>query len=138
MNADIQQIQIGQRFSFEVFPAAILGNTFKDVVLDAHLSPDGARAFGCDIHSLHANVYRTLPNTVPNDPSKYNYLRVRHANGAFSIIGEPYIRPDSIVLSTHGVLQLRFDNVTQMDQTRILNALSANGFTPSSNLLQQM
>lgn len=133
----ISQIEIGQRFSFEVYPSAILGNNFKDVTLEGTLSPDMARAFGTDIASMHANVYRTLPTTVPNDPVKYNYIRVRHQNGTLSIIGIPYIRPESIVISTHGVLDLRFDNVTQADQERIITALSANGYKPTINLLTQ-
>lgn len=137
MSTDISNIQIGQRFSFEVYPSSIMGNNFKDVVLEGVLSPDMARAFGIDIVSLHANVYRTLPSTVPNDPTKYNYIRVRHQNNSFSVVGIPYVRPDSVVISTHGVLNLRFDGVTQQDQTRILNALSANGYSPSVNLLTQ-
>ena len=137
MSTDISNIQIGQRFSFEVYPSAIMGNNFKDVVLEGSLSPDMAKAFGIDIVSLHANVYRTLPSTVPNDPTKYNYVRVRHPNGQYSVVGIPYIRPDSIVISTQGVLNLRFDGVTQADQTRILNALSANGYAPTVNLLTQ-
>ena len=137
MSTDISNIQIGQRFSFEVYPSAIMGNNFKDVVLEGSLSPDMAKAFGIDIVSLHANVYRTLPSTVPNDPTKYNYVRVRHPNGQYSVVGIPYIRPDSIVISTQGVLNLRFDGVTQADQTRILNALSANGYKPTINLLSQ-
>jgi hypothetical protein len=133
----ISQIEIGQRFSFEVYPSAILGNNFKDVTLEGTLSPAMAQAFGTDIYSLHNNVYRTLPTTVPNDPLKYNYIRVRHQNGNLSVVGIPYIRPESIVISTRGVLDLRFDNVTQEDQTRILNALSANGYKPTINLLTQ-
>lgn len=136
MSADIQQIQIGQKFSFEVYPSAILGN-FRDVVLDARLSANGARAFGADVDALHANVYRTLPSTVPNDATSYDYLRVQHPNGSYSIIGVPYIRPESIQIVTHGVLHLRFDGVSQQDHTRILNALSASGFTPTLNQLQQ-
>ncbi len=138
MSTDISQIQIGQRFSFEVYPTAILGNNFKDVTLEATLNADGARAFGTDVASLHANVYRTLPPTVPNDPLKYNYLRVKHPNGQYSIIGIPYIRPESIVVATTGRLTMTIENVNQADQTRIINALAANGYTPSQmNLTQQ-
>ena len=136
MSADIHQIQIGQRFSFEVYPSAILGS-FRDVVLDGRLSADGARAFGLDVDALHANVYRTLPPTVPNDPNAYEYLRIRHTNGAYQILGVPFIRPESIQVSTHGVLHLRFDDISQVDQSRILNALSASGYTPTMNQLVQ-
>ncbi|ARV77214.1 hypothetical protein FDI21_gp043 [Pseudomonas phage Noxifer] len=137
MSTAITEIQIGQRFSFEVYPSAILGNNFKDVTLEGFISPSMAQAFGEDIYSKHSNCYRTLPTTVPNDPLKYNWMRVKHQNGQFSILGVPYVRPDSVQVSTQGVLNLRFDGVNQTDQTRILEALSANGYKPTVNLLTQ-
>lgn len=136
MSIELGQLQLGQKFSFEVYAASIMGH-FKDVVLDSQLSPDGARAFGLDIYALHANVYKTLPSTVPNDPTAYGYIRVRHPNGTYSIVGIPHIRPDSIQLVSYGVLHLRFNNINQQDQQRILNAVTANGYTPVLNLLEQ-
>lgn len=133
----LTEIQIGQRFSFEVYPSAILGNGFKDVTLEGFISPSMAQAFGTDIAAMHANVYRTLPSTTPNDPLKYNWMRIKHQNGSFSTLGVPYVRPESVVVATEGVLDLRFTGVTAADQTRILEALSANGYTPSINLLSQ-
>lgn len=137
MSVDINQINIGQKFSFEVYPSAVLGY-FRDVVLDSRLSADGARSFGVDVDALHANVYRTLPNGVPNDPNAYDYIRVRHANGTYSVVGVPYIRGESIQMSTFGVLTLRFDGINQQDQQRILNAVSASGYSPSYNKLDQV
>lgn len=137
MSVDINQINIGQKFSFEVYPSAVLGY-FRDVVLDCRLSANGARSFGVDVDALHANVYRTLPSTVPNDPNAYDYIRVRHANGTYTIVGVPYIRAESIQMSTFGVLTLRFEGVNQQDQQRILNAVSASGYSPSYNSLEQV
>ena|SRR5690606_37117832 len=131
MSVSIQQVQLGQRFSFEVYPSAKLG-TFNDVTLLSVLSPSDAMAMGYDIAALHANVYRTLPPTTPNDPMAYNYIRVRHDNGRAAIVGIPYIREDSIVLITQGVLTLRFDGVDQAGKDLILEALSANGKMPST------
>jgi hypothetical protein len=137
MSTSINDIQIGQRFSFEVYPSAILGNGFKDVTLEGFISPSMAQAFGMDIAAMHANVYRTLPATTPNDPLKYNWMRVKHQNGQFSTIGVPYVRPESVVVATEGVLDLRFTGVTAADQTRILNALAANGYTPAVAQMSQ-
>lgn len=137
MSVDINQINIGQKFSFEVFPSAMLGY-FRNVTLDCRLSANGARSFGVDVDALHANVYRTLPTSVPNDPNEYDYIRVRHPNGAYSVVGVPYIRAESIQMSTFGVLTLRFEGVNQQDQQRILNAVSASGYSPSYNVLDQV
>lgn len=137
MSVDINQINIGQKFSFEVYPSAVLGY-FRDVMLDCRLSANGARSFGVDVDALHANVYRTLPASVPNDPNVYDYIRVRHPNGTYSVVGVPYIRPASIQISTFGILTLRFEGVNQQDQQRILNAVSASGYSPSHNVLEQV
>lgn len=137
MSTELSAIKIGQRFSFEVYPSAILGNNFNDVTLDSIMSPESARSFGVDIFAMHANVYRTLPSIVPNDPLKYSWVRVKMPNGGYIVLGEPYIRAESIVISSTGVLNLSFIGVSQTDQTRILNALSANGYKPDLNELVQ-
>ncbi len=78
----IYDIQIGQRFSFEVYPSAILGNNFQDVRLEGIVSARTAAAYGVDIQALHANVYPTLPaGMAPNDPIQYPYVRIQHQNG---------------------------------------------------------
>lgn len=57
----IYDVRIGQRVSFEVYPAAVLGNNFKDVRLEGIISARTAASYGMDIQALHANVYPTLP-----------------------------------------------------------------------------
>ena len=127
----IYDVQINQRFSFEVYPTAVLGNNFKDVRLEGIISARTAAAYGADIEALHANVYPTLPaGTVPNDPFQYGYIRIQYPSGEFAILGIPWIRPDSIQLSTGGRITLSFEDKTQADLERMLLALSSNGYRP--------
>jgi len=133
--ATLHDVQIGQRFSFEVYPTAILGNNFKDVRLEGILSARTALASGVDIESLHRNVYPSLPAGVPNDPFQYNFIKIQHANGEYTYIGVPYIRSDSIEVSTGGTINLVFQDKTQTDLDRILLALSASGYAPDSTSL---
>lgn len=126
----INEVPLGHRFSFEVYPTAVLGSNFRDVRLEGILSPEMAMAFGADIASLHANVYPSLPAGVPNDPMQYNYFRIRLANGSFMILGVPWVRQESIVLSEGGNLYLTFSNRTQTDLDRILLSLSSIGQSP--------
>lgn len=127
----IYDVQIGQRFSFQVYPEAILGYRYQDVRLEGIISARTAVAYGFDIQALHANVYPSLPpGQVPNDPYQYNYVRIQHPSGEFEILGVPWIRPESIEISTGGRIVMSFDDKTQMDLDRILAALSSNGYRP--------
>ena len=128
----LSEVQIGQRFSFQVYPTAIIGNSFADVTMEGNISADIARAYGFDIYSMHANVYPTLPAGTPNDPTQYSYVMVRMANNERQIIGVPWIRQDSITISTGGTFQLTFSNKTQLDLERAIAALSANGQMPDA------
>jgi hypothetical protein len=126
-------VRPGQRFSFEVYPTSIIGNYFRDVYLEGILTPSLAQASGLDIEALHAKVYPTLPHgSVADSAQSYDYIRIRHPNGASDIIGIPWIRPETIQLFQGGRVVLTFDNKTQSDVQRILQVLSANGESPSN------
>lgn len=128
----IYDIQIGQRFSFEVYPTAILGNGFKDVVLEVIMGARAALSFGEDLQSIHRNVYPTLPPGTPNDPFQYSYVRVLMPSGEYQNIGIPWIRPDSIIASSSRKLTLSFLDTTPTDRDRIMLALAAINKTPSA------
>jgi len=128
----ISDVQIGQRFSFDVYPAAVLGNNFRDVRLEAIISARTAASYGVDIQALHANVYPTLPPGVPDDPFQYSYVRVEMKSGEFTVIGVPWIRAETIAISASGKATLVFTDVTQTDIDRILLACSSNGYSPAS------
>ena len=120
------QLNVGQRLSFEVYPTAILGNNFRDVMLDSILRAQTAINFGTDIHSLHAKIFPTLPaGMVPDDPFGYQYLRIIHANGEAQVIGIPWIRPETFSVSRGGRLTLVFEDKTPSDLDMITNSLSA-------------
>lgn len=122
----LNQLNVGQRLSFEVYPTAILGNNFKDVMLDSILRAQTAINFGTDIHSLHAKIYPTLPaGMVTDDPFGYLYLRIIHANGEAQVIGAPWIRPETLVVSRGGRITMVFEDKTHSDLDMITNSLSA-------------
>jgi len=133
----IYDVQIGQRFSFEVYPTSIIGNNFQDVRLEGILSARAAASYGFDIEALHANVYPTPPQgSAPNDPFQYSYIRIQYPSGEYAIVGVPWIRQESIVISSGGTIHLTFDDKTQSDLDRILMALSSNGYRPDDVKVQ--
>lgn len=127
----IYDVQINQRFSFDVFPTAVIGNNFRDVRLEGIINARTAAAYGFDVEAMHQAVYPSLPQGVPNDPYGYGYIRIQYPNGSFDVVGIPWIRQETIQISTGGQVTMTFENATQADLDRMLNALSANGFRPN-------
>lgn len=131
--ATLKEVEIGQRFSFQVYPTGLLGNAFNDVRMEGIMSARAAISNGVDVQSLHDNVYPTLPQGTPNDPLQYNFIKIQLANGEYTYLGTPWIRADSIVISTGGKITMVWENKTQTDLERILTALSANTLSPDSS-----
>lgn len=127
----INEVQIDQRFSFEVYPTEIIGNGFKDMKMEGVISARTAASFGVDIVSMHAQVYPSLPAGVPNDPYQYSWVRLTHANGVITTLGVPWIRAESITVQSGGRVIMTFENKTQSDIDRMVNALSSNGYSPN-------
>jgi len=135
--ATLRDVEIGQRFSFEVYPSSILGNDFNNVILDATLSSRGALREGVDIAALHQNIYPSLPAGSVNDPSQYSYIRILLANGEPQVLGVPWIRPDSIKLFVASTINLTWQNATQEQYDKIMQALSANNLSPDASSIER-
>lgn len=126
-------LELKKTYSFDVYPAGIISSSFKDVRIMGFLDKDTARRW-IDPEAMHVNVYPTIPSSVgmPDDPDDYIFVKVKFPNGEVSVIGEPWIKTDTVEASGAGTLTLTIDNVSQSDKTRILNALSAVGKRPSA------
>lgn len=131
-NMSIQDIKPDQRISFDVYPSNILGNNFKDVKVLGFYSAFIAARF-TDIYSLHANVYPQLPvGSVDDDATSYSYVEIQHRSGETTIIGTPYIKEDTIVISGSRRYTLTFENITEQDYNHIKLALASIDKTPST------
>jgi len=126
----IYDVRLNQIFSFEVYPTNVIGNNFRNVRLEGIVSAQTAASYGMDIEAVHAAVYPTLPAGVPNDPFKYPYIRIQFPNGEYTMIGIPWIRQETIQISVAGQVTMVFENKTDVDLERMINALSANGYRP--------
>lgn len=120
-------LTFGNVLTFDVYPATIIGNRFIDVKVLGVFDKDTARMW-IDPDAMHVNVYPTLPDGVPDDPDQYQFVKLQHLNGKVSIIGVPWIREDTIVISQKGTLTITVNDVGPVDLDRIVKALAANGY----------
>lgn len=123
--------QIGQVLSFDVYPAAVLGNNFQNVTVLGTLDPSSANQV-IDIVGSHAAVFSSLlaaGQNVPNDPTQYNYIKIKTQAGQISALGMPWINESTITATTNQVITATISGVTAADVLGVQNALVANGYT---------
>lgn len=130
-NTIYDYLTFGNILSFEVYPAAVIGTHFDDVKVMGVFDSDTARMW-IDPEALHVNVYPTLPAGTPDDPEQYQFVKLKHLNGNISIIGVPWIREDTIQISQKGTFTFKVEDVGPVDRDRIIKALAANGYRPTS------
>lgn len=118
----------GETISFEVYPSTLLGNGFNDVVVEGEVSADVARMLGFDYISQHANVYPTLPEGTPANPTQYSYLVFRTVSGQQKIVGVPWIKIDTLVRRETTSVFVEVPGAGATDVSAIVAALSANGY----------
>lgn len=122
--------QLGQTLSFDVYPAAVLGQSFENVTVLGLIDPGTANG-SIDIIGMHAAVYPYLLQAglnVPNDPTQYNYIKIRTQSGKVTVLGMPWINESTIVATTNQVITAVVSGVTAQDVQGIQNALIANGY----------
>lgn len=123
--------QLGQVLSFDVFPASVLGNNFENATVLGLLDPSSANQI-IDIVSNHAAVFPYLPAGVPNDPTQYNYIKIRTQSGKITALGMPWINESTITATTNQVITAIISGVTTSDLQRVQNALISNGYNSIS------
>ena len=124
-----QDIKLGSTVSFEFHPAALLGTGLKNAKVLGILDADSARQVGIDPVAMHANVFPQLPAGTPNKYDGYYYLKVKTASGQVTAYGIPWIKDETFVEVEISSMRLTLENVAPADQSKVLEALAANGFT---------
>lgn len=130
--ANIQDISIGSKISFELYPAAQYGNNYQNVTLTAIFNSDIARMLGLDVITANQQVYQSLPPGTPIDPTQYDYFRVAFDGGETMILGAPWIRAGTLAVHNGKKLTLVFDDIDETRKDRIIAACRAQNENPSS------
>ena len=127
----ITDISIGQKVTFEVYPSAQFGYSFKDVTIAAFIDASIAMSLGTDLIALHQNVYPSLPAGTPDDPMQYSYVMVKNYNNESTILGIPWIRESTIVVNSGSTLTLVFQDIDERRKDRIIEGCLRNNERPT-------
>lgn len=117
-------------YDFETYAPSVLGTAFKRVEILGSFPYETAIALSSvELHSLHAEIYSLgrLPSGTPDDPRRYDYYRIKKADGSITIIGEPWIDQSTIVEVTSGVAVVTIPKMTASDVIRIRDMFTQAG-----------
>lgn len=119
---------IGNSYDFDVYPSVILGNQFKNFKLVAILDAETTRMLQFDPAAMHTKVYPTLPDGSIDDYLQYSYYKYLTPTNEVVIIGEPWIKPNSVVAVTSDYLWVKV--LTTPDQVSgVRSSLVSNGYS---------
>jgi len=129
----MSSLEIGGTYSFSVYPVAVLGTNFKNVLVLSILSAATARALGEDIYARHALMSPSLPDTTQKkDPTKYKYVQIQLPSGVIQILALEWINPSTIESVNLGRHTIVIDNEASSSRQKLLECLAANGFKVTS------
>lgn len=128
--------QVGSTYSFNIFPVALWGNNFQNVVVQAVLDAGTVQQLGVDIQALNKQAYPFLPAGTPSDPTKYTYLKLLLPSGASVVLAVPWIDDTSVQLVTQQTIVATISNVSSQDLNKIKLALVQNGYSNVALVLQ--
>lgn len=114
-------------YNFDVYPSAILGTDFQNVTILAILDYETALQ-SVDLPALHVNVFPLLPAGVPDDPSQYDYVKIKTSSGVNTILGIPWINLATLVLVVSRRMTVTIDGVSGDDVNRVQTCLAQNGY----------
>lgn len=122
-------LEVQGTYSFSVYPVAVLGTNFKNVLVMSILDAESAQALGLDILAQHALISPSLPDTVQKkDPTKYKYVKIKLPTGLTQIIAMEWINPNTVQAVNLGRHTVVIDNEASSSNQKILECLAANGF----------
>lgn len=128
--------QLGQTYSFSVYPEALLGTNFANVTVMALMDAATAAASGLgDIYAEHANLYSSVIGlgTVKNDATSYYYLKLKLSDSSTPILlGIPFIIDSTVNLVTAQTITAVIGQVSSSDLINIKNLLAAAGYNSAT------
>jgi len=119
--------QLKKVYSFTLYPTVILPGDYTNVTVMGIIDYETALQLA-DIPAIHTNVYPYLPTGTPDDPSQYDYLKVKLSSGVITVLGLPWINLNTVELVESLRATIVVEDVTNNDATRLRECLVQNGF----------
>lgn len=126
MSISSNVFQIGKTYSFDVYPAPVIGNRFTNVRVVA-IFDSATAALTTDVDALHAQV-RSYVSGIPDSASKYLWVKFITEDNVSHVIGLPWINVDTIRLVSSSTIQVTISGVSTQDINIIKAQLVSAGY----------
>lgn len=131
----LDRFNLKDKVTFQLYSGAVavIPDSFTQCVVTSKVDYEDVPNFGFDPDSIHQLVFPTLPeNTCPNDPSKYSWLIVKTLTGTRIAIGEQYINPETIEVTTRSGITIYCSSSPSNAINLARQILTQNGFVIGS------
>lgn len=114
--------------TFDIYPNGLIPGNFKNVTFKDRLSYDSVQLFGYDAAASWVNAYPTLPGSVVNDPTKYNWLTFKQADGTSRIVCEAWINQSTVSTNVSNPVIVTINDPTTNTINELTQACIALGY----------
>lgn len=119
--------------SFSVYPEALYGDVFKDVMIRSKVDMEDAITLRHDVLAAFNNAKPYLPVEAVGKVEDETWLIVQFKNKTEVVVGASWVKPESVVYSTNSKLVLTIDNAGWDTLPIAKAALAARGIKISAS-----
>lgn len=121
-------LEIGTRYSFELHNSSYL-NIVENGLVTAIIPGIIAEKLGHQVATIHRQVFPDLPKEIAQeDFRKQNYYLIEYGNGSEQVIGETWIKHNTIRIEERTNLNVTLFDINPEDRTLLAEVLDAHGF----------
>lgn len=131
-----KNLKVNDIVSFELHVSGIISQRYDYVKVAGIIPASFADRFGVDAYSLHAQVFRLLPEGIAQDDAdSYEFLIIESDNKAITAIGLPWIKQDSITVHTSKTARFTVPNISTEDLDVIRSVIARYGYTCTAEII---
>ncbi len=117
---------VGKRVSFEIYGVNVIGGDYTDVEILAIMGASAAAEY--DPRQKHEQIYSLLPDPRPQSHVEYNYYLIMGAGGRRMLVGDAWIKSETIVRGNRNKISLEISDATPGDIGKLKNLLRKEGY----------
>lgn len=122
---------IRKRYSFELYPAAVIGTSFRNVMYLGTVDASGVTTFDPQIE--HTIVYPYLP-TKPARYDAYVYHRFQLDNGKIAFVGDPWIKESTLKSLDNVRIVVTYEGEISGADEAAIRLMNANNGYPNAKI----
>lgn len=114
---------IYKRYSFEIYPTAVIGTSYRNVKYLGTIDASGVTGFDPEIQ--HSIVYPFLPS-APERFDSYLYHRFQLDSGEVVFVGDPWIKASTVKALDNVKIIVTYESGVNADDEKKIRQMNLN------------